>query len=427
MIQRLLKIGALLAAGALAVAFALGAAIGAGLRQLVSSIARGSGSDDAPVARIERVTRRGLKLGALLAVLGLAIFAALGGALLVISGIIPVKASSGHWPITAWVLHFTMRRSIATHSLGINTPPLDDPELVLKGATHYEIGCRSCHGSPGMRLPRIPQAMTPHPPELLSPIRELKPAELFYVVKHGVKFTGMPAWPAPQRDDEVWAVVAFLQKLPELDQAAYRQLIHGEPPPTAPIETLGGMQKIPEASLQTCARCHGHDGLGRGSGVFPDLAGQRGEYLRNALDAYARGERHSGIMGPISAGLSAETIRELALHYAGLKRSPEAPTRKPNAESVARGKLIAQDGIPKQRVPSCVDCHAQDGKRHKPAYPALAGQPAAYLVLQLELFQKRQRGGSAYAHLMDAVAPRLTAPQIRDVASYFESLAPPEP
>jgi cytochrome c553 len=275
-----------------------------------------------------------------------------------------------------------------------------------------------------MRLPRIPQAMTPHPPDLVSRIRELKPAELFYVVKHGVKFTGMPAWPAQQRDDEVWAMVAFLQKLPELDQAEYRQLIHGEPPPTAPIETLGGMQKIPEAAIQTCARCHGHDGLGRGSGAFPDLAGQRGEYLRNALEAYARGERHSGIMGPISAGLSAETIHELALHYAGLNRSPEAPTRKQNAESIARGKLIAEQGIPGQRVPSCVDCHAQEGKRHKPAYPALAGQPAAYLVLQLELFQKRQRGGSAYAHLMDAVAPRLTAAQIRDVAGYFESLGP---
>ena len=357
-------------------------------------------------------------------ILALALVAGLGGALVVVSGLVPIKASSGHWPITEWFLHFTMRRSIATHSLGIKAPPLDDPDLVLKGAAHYEIGCRSCHGSPGMRQPRIPRAMTPHPPELPARIRELKTRELFYVVKHGVKFTGMPAWPALHRDDEVWAVVAFLQKLPELDEAAYHRLIHGEPPPTAPIETLGGMQKIPQAATQTCARCHGGDGLGRGSGAFPHLAGQRLDYLQNALEAYTRGERHSGIMEPIAAGLSAETIRELARHYASLDAAPPAPTGAQDAAAIERGKTIAQHGIPKQRVPSCVDCHAQEGKRHKPAYPALASQPADYLVLQLELFQKVHRGGSAYAHLMHAVAPRLTPEQMRDVALYFESVPP---
>ena len=297
-----------------------------------------------------------------IALLGLAL--AVLGSLVVVSGLIPIGASSGHWPITEWFLHFTMRRSIATHSLGIKAPPLDDPDLVLKGATHYEIGCRSCHGSPGMTQPRIPRAMTPHPPELPPRIRELKPEELFYVVKHGVKFTGMPAWPAQQRDDEVWAVVAFLRKMPDLDEAGYHRLIHGEPPPTAPIETLGGMQKIPQAATQTCARCHGSDGFGRGSSVFPHLAGQRAEYLQNALEAYARGERHSGIMEPIAAGLSAETIGELARHYAGLTASRPAPTDDKNAAAIERGKSIAQHGIARQRVPSCVDCHAQEGKRH---------------------------------------------------------------
>ena len=122
---------------------------------------------------------------------------AIGGFLLAASGIIPIKASSGHWPVTEWFLHFSMRRSIALHSLGIETPELEVPQLVLKGAGHYEVGCRPCHGSPGLPLPLIPRGMTPHPPDLRSRIAEMKPRELFYVVKHGVKFTGMPGLRRP--------------------------------------------------------------------------------------------------------------------------------------------------------------------------------------------------------------------------------------
>ncbi len=370
--------------------------------------------------------RRLLNKPVLRAVLGLAVVAGLGGALAVVAGLIPIKASSGHWPITAWFLHFTMRRSIATHSLGIEVPPLDDPGLVLKGAMHYDLGCRACHGSPGMALPRITQQMTPHPPALPSRIREMKPEEIFYVVKHGVKFTGMPAWPSRHRDDEVWAVVAFLRKLPDLDAAGYRRLVHGEPAVAAPIETLGGAPPTPQAAAQACARCHGRDDLGR-SDAFPKLAGQRHEYLQNSLEAYARGERHSGIMGPIAAALDAETIHELSRHYASLSSSSTLATGTENAAAIERGKAIAQHGIPVQRVPSCVDCHGPGAKRGKSAYPALAGQPADYLLLQLELFKKGHRGGSAYAHLMDPVATRLQPEQMRDVTLYFASLRPPTP
>jgi hypothetical protein len=55
------------------------------------------------------------------------------------------------------------------------------------------------------------------------------PEQLFSIVKHGIKFTGMPAWPVQQRDDEVWAMVAFLRRLPDLDAAGYRRLAYGEP------------------------------------------------------------------------------------------------------------------------------------------------------------------------------------------------------
>jgi hypothetical protein len=60
-----------------------------------------------------------------------------GGLLVAASGIIPIKASSDHWAITRWFLNFSKERSVATHTLGLEVPSLDEPWLVLKGAGHY--------------------------------------------------------------------------------------------------------------------------------------------------------------------------------------------------------------------------------------------------------------------------------------------------
>jgi cytochrome c553 len=358
--------------------------------------------------------RRWFKIaGALLAL-------AAGGFLLAAAGLMPIKASSGHWPITSWLLKFTMRRSVATHSLALKPPKFDTPDLVLQGAGHYETGCRPCHGSPEVPLPRVPQHMTPHPPNLLPVIAELKPDELFYVVKHGVKFTGMPAWPTQQRDDEVWAMVAFLLDFPKLDVASYRQLIFGENPAAVEVVSLQALSPVIHASETAalhCDRCHG-----RGEGVFPRLGGQRSAYLFAALQAYARGDRHSGIMSPIAAAMRPNDMQQLADYYSYLEApAPPSPTSS-EASSIARGKTIAHDGIPGRRVPSCVDCHGPSAAPRNPVFPILAGQYADYLELQLKLFHSQRRGGSAYGHLMHPVAAWLTPADMHDVALYYASL-----
>jgi len=83
-------------------------------------------------------------------------------------------------------------------------------------------------------------------------------------------------------------------------------------------------------------------------------------------------------------------------------------------------------GDASKRLPSCVDCHGPEGKRRRPVYPDLRGQPADYLVRQLELFKDQRRGGTEFAHLMHHVAPHLSAEQMHDVAAYFASI-PAEP
>jgi len=334
--------------------------------------------------------------------------AALAGFLVAASGLVPVKASAGHWAITEWFLRFSLKRSVATHSLTVDVPRnLADPALIRKGAAHYDVACRSCHGEPGGELPRLATHMLPQPPELAARIRESDPKRLFYVVKHGIKFTAMPAWPSTQRDDEVWAIVAFLVQYPQLDTATYRRLA-GRNADTGIVAPL--------ALAQACAQCHGADGLGHGNALLPRLAGQREAYLLKTLEAFARGARHSGMMEPVAAALTPEARAALAREFAAMRPAAVSPAGQ------ARGETIAREGIPAQRVPACVECHGPGAKRGKPEYPSLAGQPADYLELQLTLFREQRRGGSDHAHLMQPIAARLTPEQAREVAEYFAGL-----
>jgi cytochrome c553 len=349
----------------------------------------------------------------------MAVGALMVSAVLVISGLVPIGASSGHWRITALVLDFAKTRSVSTHAWGIEAPPLDDEALVLRGAGQYESGCLPCHGAPGRGLPPVMAAMTPSPPALTDRLKRWAPEELFSIVKHGIKFTGMPAWPAQQRDDEVWAMVAFLRRMPRLDGAGYRRLVFADTAAAALTNLpVSGSQPPPPAVRNVCWRCHGLDGTGRGPGAFPSLAGQRAEYLYASLRAFADRDRFSGIMSGIAANLDDDIMRAAAVYYAGLSPRAAGPSDEP---SVARGATIASSGIPERDIPACVECHGPTERPKNATYPRLAGQHAEYLAQQLHLLQQRRRGGSANVTLMHVFVDRLRPDEIRDVTRYYGS------
>jgi cytochrome c553 len=260
--------------------------------------------------------------------------------------------------------------------------------------------------------------MTPHPPPLTDRISSWSARELFFVVKHGVKFTGMPAWPAQQRDDEVWAVVSFLRRLPSLDRPAYDSLTRGGGESLLAMSDGAASSSAQPKVVEICVRCHGSDGLGRGH-AFPTIAGQRLEYLMRAMTAYADGRRHSGIMEPIAAGLSAPAREAAARYYASLPARRETTAKR--SDDVLRGEAVARRGVPEQEIPSCADCHADGDGPINDAYPRLSGQYAPYIVQQLKLLKARARGGSEYVHLMHSFVDRLTERQIADAAAYFAS------
>jgi mono/diheme cytochrome c family protein len=154
-----------------------------------------------------------------------ALVALLGGFAVIYAGVYDVTATEPHSPVTSWLLETARTRSIKAHAASIQAPPgLDDPAKLLVGVEHYAAHCAVCHGAPGVPKGDIARGLYPPPPDLAKAAALYSPAELFWIVKHGIKMTGMPAW-SDHSDEELWATVAFLNKLPSMGEQEYARLV----------------------------------------------------------------------------------------------------------------------------------------------------------------------------------------------------------
>jgi len=149
----------------------------------------------------------------------------LGGVGFIYSGAYDIGSDAPHWGVTYQVFETARIRSIKTHAARI-TPPvgLDDQTKVLMGTEHFADHCAVCHGAPGVPKGDIANGLYPQPPDLAVTSKPYTDAELFWIVKHGIKMTGMPSW-ADHDDDELWATVAFLRKLPGMTPEDYAKLV----------------------------------------------------------------------------------------------------------------------------------------------------------------------------------------------------------
>lgn len=151
--------------------------------------------------------------------IALVVLAALG---FVYSGIYNVAADQPHWKLTAKLLHDLSEASIEARADSINVPALDNPKSIASGARMYAHMCSGCHLKPGADSNAFREGLNPMPPDLTDHAHD--PAEEFWIINHGIKMTGMPAWGGSHSDVEIWALVAFLQQLPSLTPAQYQSM-----------------------------------------------------------------------------------------------------------------------------------------------------------------------------------------------------------
>ncbi|MFC4820991.1 c-type cytochrome [Dokdonella ginsengisoli] len=156
-------------------------------------------------------------------VLALGLVAA-GGAGVVYSGVYDVGADAPHTRPVYALLELARERSIAVRAARLEVPPgLDDPARIRRGAGNYEAMCAGCHLKPGSAPTELSRGLYPAPPDLTR--ASVPVTEAFWVVKHGIKASGMPAWGRSMADEHIWNMAAFLRQLPQLDRAAYDALV----------------------------------------------------------------------------------------------------------------------------------------------------------------------------------------------------------
>ena len=177
-------------------------------------------------------------------------------------------------------------------------------------------------------------------------------------------------------------------------------------------------QSAGSLTVTACAPCHAAGAAGpQAAPTFPKLDGQHAAYLEKQLREYKSGKRKSAIMAPIFAALRKEQIPGMAAHFAS-----QAPARGAveNQALAARGKALYEEGNRASGVPGCIGCHMPDGAGAE-RYPRLAGQRQGYTVQQLMEFKSGTRTNDR-AHVMRALAGRLTDEEMRAVAEYLAGL-----
>ena len=280
----------------------------------------------------------------LLTIAALGLAGAAAGALVVYGGLYNVAATVQHTQPVYSLLETAMHRSVKLRARNIETPKLDDERLVMRGAACFRDKCVQCHGAPGVAQGDIGKSMQPLPGPLVDARHHWKPRELYWLTKHGIKMSGMPAWEYRLSEEELWSVVAFLARLPDLTPQQYAEATRfdatgaqgastgsacGAAPDGASVR-VGDADRGKRALHQyACSACHTIPGVTSSSPhVGPPLPGIGGRTLiagklPNTPDNMVRWLRHTKEVDPLTAmpelGVTEQDARDIAAYLATLR------------------------------------------------------------------------------------------------------------
>ncbi len=157
-----------------------------------------------------------LKTLVVLALIGVAVAAAV-----LWSGLYNVAADDPHWSATHRMLEVARKRSISVRAANIQLPDLTNAELIRNGAGNYNAMCVTCHLRPDAEDTELSVGLYPRPPRW-DALGRSDAREAFWVLKHGIKASGMPSWGKSMEDRYLWGMVAFMQQFPGMTAAQYQ-------------------------------------------------------------------------------------------------------------------------------------------------------------------------------------------------------------
>jgi mono/diheme cytochrome c family protein len=170
----------------------------------------------------------------LLALIGfLAIVGGIAALVFFFGGFYSIAGTQPDPAAVAWALTHVRNASIDRHATDMPPQSIDDPAVVQAGARAFLArGCANCHGAPGVNWAKFSEGLHPDPPDLKDIAGQIEPRQIFWVVKNGINMTGMPSFGAIVTDDqEIWAIAAFVKKLPIISDADFKAWTAGATSP----------------------------------------------------------------------------------------------------------------------------------------------------------------------------------------------------
>lgn len=177
----------------------------------------------------EPLRRERWSIGAVGAVVIMVIAAIALGSAFLFSGLYDIGADAPHSSLVYNTLDQFRERSISRHARDVVPPKdLNNPKRLATGAGLYSEMCTGCHLAPGLERSELSQGLYPAAPELAEE-NDHSPAQMFWIIKHGVKLSAMPAWGRTHSDELIWDMVAFVRALPKMSPAQYRAAVASAP------------------------------------------------------------------------------------------------------------------------------------------------------------------------------------------------------
>ena len=160
---------------------------------------------------------------ALVIAVSLAALAVGGGAVFIGSGVYDIGADDHHTKIVLAMIEQLREHSIEARARSLEVHTISDPARIAVGGQHYATFCVTCHLAPGVTKSDIRPGLYPHPPNLAQGEIQAE-RRAFWIIKHGIKMSAMPAWGRTLDDAAIWELVAFVRKLPAMTPQTYAEL-----------------------------------------------------------------------------------------------------------------------------------------------------------------------------------------------------------
>lgn len=156
------------------------------------------------------------------------VFAAIAGFVLLQRGYFPANADAEPSKIEVFLADMAVESYVKTQSKDLRSPFTASNEVLLKGLKNYQTNCAGCHGSPAQKDATFANSFYPKAPQFANQTHRMPEAELFWITKHGIRMSGMPAFGTMLSDEEIWKIALFLHRLDNLPAPIKAQWVSGK-------------------------------------------------------------------------------------------------------------------------------------------------------------------------------------------------------